>query len=238
MDEANLFLGIVTAIAGAKRANVTFKVREGHAGTTPMGQRLDSLAAGGEWLLAVEATGLSHAADAVATVGQIQNRPNAVNVTSSTTQLSLDVRSENNALRDKLCTEIEQKSQSIATKRQLECLIDWTHEVPAAPCDTQWVERFETLFKNNGLTPLKLPSGAGHDTMAMAAICPVSMLFLRSPLGISHHPDEQVLLQVLLEDVEQCLSILIKTLDHTNKLTTWTSNCIPKAQLTINIAKH
>lgn len=213
LDEANLSLGIVTAIAGAKRANVTFRGQAGHAGTTPMEQRLDSLAAGGEWLLAVEATGLSHAADAVATVGQIKNRPNAVNVISGTTQLSLDVRSENNALRDKLCTEIEQKAQSIATKRQLECLIDWTHEAPAVPCDTQWVERFETLFKNNGLTPLKLPSGAGHDTMAMAAICPVSMLFLRSPLGISHHPDEQV----LLEDVEQCLSILIKTLDHTNK---------------------
>ena len=39
--------------------------------------------------------------------------------------------------------------------------------------------------------PLRLPSGAGHDAMKMAAIAPVGMLFVRCGNGgISHHPDE------------------------------------------------
>jgi allantoate deiminase len=36
-------------------------------------------------------------------------------------------------------------------------------------------------------------SGAGHDAMIMASRMPAAMLFLRSPGGISHHPDETVL---------------------------------------------
>ena len=37
-----------------------------------------------------------------------------------------------------------------------------------------------------------LPSGAGHDAMAIAALCPVGMLFVRCAGGVSHHPDESV----------------------------------------------
>jgi allantoate deiminase len=40
-----------------------------------------------------------------------------------------------------------------------------------------------------------MPSGAGHDAMIMAKRMPAALLFLRSPGGISHHPDESVLAQ-------------------------------------------
>jgi allantoate deiminase len=38
----------------------------------------------------------------------------------------------------------------------------------------------------------ELPSGAGHDGMAMIDIADVAMLFIRCRGGISHHPDEHV----------------------------------------------
>jgi allantoate deiminase len=43
-----------------------------------------------------------------------------------------------------------------------------------------------------GLPPKSMPSGAGHDAMVIAARAPTTMLFLRSPGGISHHPAETV----------------------------------------------
>ena len=41
-----------------------------------------------------------------------------------------------------------------------------------------------------GEQPMAIPSGAGHDAAALAAICPVAMLFVRCKGGISHNPAE------------------------------------------------
>jgi allantoate deiminase len=43
-----------------------------------------------------------------------------------------------------------------------------------------------------GFPVQRICSGAGHDAMILAARVPVAMLFLRSPAGLSHHPDESV----------------------------------------------
>jgi allantoate deiminase len=43
-----------------------------------------------------------------------------------------------------------------------------------------------------GYRVFELPSGAGHDGMAMIDIADVAMLFVRCRGGISHHPDEHV----------------------------------------------
>jgi allantoate deiminase len=54
-----------------------------------------------------------------------------------------------------------------------------------------------------GFPPKSMASGAGHDAMVMAGLMPTTMLFLRSPGGISHHPDETVREQ----DVEAALRV-------------------------------
>jgi allantoate deiminase len=43
-----------------------------------------------------------------------------------------------------------------------------------------------------GMEPLSMVSGAGHDAMILAGRVPTTMIFLRSPGGISHHPEESV----------------------------------------------
>ncbi len=52
---------------------------------------------------------------------------------------------------------------------------------------------------------MHLPSGAGHDAMAMAALCPVAMLFVRCAGGISHHPAEAI----TLEDADAAMRVLL-----------------------------
>jgi allantoate deiminase len=48
-------------------------------------------------------------------------------------------------------------------------------------------------------------SGAGHDAMILAPHVPTTMLFLRSPGGVSHHPAEAVQEQ----DVSAALSAVL-----------------------------
>ncbi|HCY29890.1 MAG TPA: Zn-dependent hydrolase, partial [Alteromonas macleodii] len=58
------------------------------------------------------------------------------------------------------------------------------------------------------IEPRVLASGAGHDAMAIADICPVAMLFTRCKGGISHHPAESI----TIDDVAASLSVLYKTI--------------------------
>ena len=98
LEEENVAVGIVTAIAGQSRFQFTFTGRAGHAGTTPMRLRRDALCAAAEFILAVEDYA-ARKAGLVATVGQIQAEPNASNVIPGTVTLTLDVRHQTDSVR-------------------------------------------------------------------------------------------------------------------------------------------
>ena len=209
LDNQHLSLGIVTAIAGARRAKVTFEGRAGHAGTTPMNARTDAFTAGCEWALFVEAVGHDYKDQVVATVGAVEVSPNAVNVIPGLCELSLDIRSQDDRIRDRLCTKIAHQAKAIATKRGLRCHIEWTHNAPAVPCDNNMMKAQREALIHEGIEPFELPSGAGHDAMAIDEICPIAMFFIRSPEGISHHPEESV----RLKDLDVALLTMIAWLN-------------------------
>ncbi|WP_258872769.1 allantoate amidohydrolase [Thalassotalea euphylliae] len=210
-------LGVVSAIAGAKRAIIEFIGQAGHAGTTPMNLRQDSLAAGAEFILAVEqlacsASKASHLGQ-VATVGTVAAKPGATNVIAGFTELSIDIRAQQDDALASLVTDIEQAAYRIAQQRQLDIKWQWTHAAPAVQCDEHITQVFARACQQvTGNAPI-LPSGAGHDAMAIADICPVGMLFIRSPGGISHHPDEAV----IDGDVINALAVLYASLGLTAK---------------------
>ena len=219
LEAENLPIGVVTGIAGARRSTIKFTGKAGHSGTTPMHLRRDALAGAAEATVAIEKIAHRIGGDLVATVGQIFARPGAVNVIAGDAIISLDIRSQNDNVRDNALADIDEALERISARRNL--TIGWTHNhtAKAVLCDTKFQQLFantiEELFANN--FPLKfLPSGAGHDAMAMAEKCPVAMLFLRSPGGISHHPDEGV----VPEDVLMTLETLKESLLKVNKLTT------------------
>ena len=148
-----------------------------------------SLCAGADFVLAVEsyAKGCS---GLVATVGQLAVEPGASNVIPGSVILSLDVRHDQDRARDEACRKIHAKAQAIAKKRGVRVERKIIQATKAVECDPGFVKMLERAVKKHQRKSVLLPSGAGHDAAAMAAITPVGMLFVRCKGGISHHPDE------------------------------------------------
>lgn len=200
-------IGVVTAINGARRFGVVVQGTAGHAGTSPMAMRRDSLAAAAEMILAVERCA-TQTRDVVATVGVIEARPGAANVVPGETRFTIDARAPNDAARDAAVARIEEAIEGIAARRGLAVRIAQTHSAPATACDARLIASLDEAARAAGYAPVHLPSGAGHDAMAMAALCPVAMLFVRCAGGISHHPAEAI----SLKDADAAMRVLLQFL--------------------------
>jgi allantoate deiminase len=204
LESLDLALGVVRAIVGQSRRRLTFTGRAGHAGTSPMDNRRDALAGAAEFILAIEKLALN-SADLRATVGTIGVKPGAANVIAGEACLTLDLRHANDCEREAALAKALQLGQDIAKARKLTCAIESIVDQPAAPCDTLLTSKLCQALSSAGYLPYRMNSGAGHDAAVMARHCPTTMLFLRSPGGLSHHPDECV----RREDVRAALDVMI-----------------------------
>ncbi len=189
LENKKLPLGVVTAIAGQTRAHLAFNGRAGHAGTTPMALRRDALCAAAQLILEVEALAKNQAG-LVATVGALQAFPGVSNVIPAQAQLSLDLRHPVDDVRRSACAELRKRARTIATARKLQVHWEAVSETAAVQCDSRLSAVLGEAVKQHQKSLVRLPSGAGHDAAAMAAIAPVAMLFVRCKGGISHHPEE------------------------------------------------
>lgn len=184
-------LGLVEAIVGQSRLEVAFRGRAGHAGTSPMHLRQDALAGAAEWVVLVEREAREEPG-LVATVGTISAWPGAANVIPGEVRMSLDVRHRYDEVRSLAVANLITRAQQVAQRRGLELGYRTLYEQLAVPCDPDLNERLAHSVEAQGYPVYRMVSGAGHDAMVMASLCPSAMLFLRSPEGLSHHPDESV----------------------------------------------
>jgi len=184
-------VGCVNVIVGQTRGRMTFTGRSGHAGTTPMRDRHDALAGAAEWITAIEQEARTTAGLA-ATVGRIEVEPGASNVIAGWCRASLDVRHEDDVLRENAMGELQERARTIAMRRGLTISWDETLDQNAVRMNPDLVARLEQATRDAGFPVHRLASGAGHDAMIVAAAMPAAMLFIRTPGGISHHPDESV----------------------------------------------
>ena len=215
LDGLGMPLAVVDTIVGQSRCTMTFTGSANHAGTTPMHARRDALAGAAEWIGQVErlARGTS---GLVATVGRITAVPGAANVIVGTCEVSLDVRHRDDAARGAAVATLLEEARRIAVRRGLDVDWDTTLDQPSVAMNPALVATLERAVTARGLPVHHMASGAGHDAMIMAAQMPAAMLFLRSPGGISHHPDETV----LEEDVAAALAVGSTFLDDLAR--TWT----------------
>lgn len=202
MESEGSSVALVTGIVGQTRLSVEFTGQANHAGTTPMHLRRDPLAAAAEWITAVEATAIQ-TDGLVATVGKIVVEPNAVNVIAGMARVNLDVRHARDSVRDSAVDELITRAQSIGERRGIQVKHLRQMNEPAVPMDERLTAYLADAVEAAGFPAKAMMSGAGHDAMVMATRMPAAMLFLRSPGGISHHPDESV----LEEDVEAALLV-------------------------------
>jgi allantoate deiminase len=191
LEQSRLPVGVVSAIAGQSRRRVEFHGVAGHAGTVPMNLRRDALAGAAEFISAVEALA-GKQPGLVATVGKIEASPGASNVIPNHVGLTLDVRSQKDVRRRAAVKSLRAKAGAISRRRELKCRWITVQDTDAVPCDQKLARIFSRCVARRGRRVLRLSSGAGHDAVALSAICPVAMLFVRCRGGISHHPAESV----------------------------------------------
>ena len=191
LEAQSLPLGIVTAIAGATRLRATVTGTAGHAGTVPMSMRHDALVAAAGMVMAVEHVAASRRG-LVATVGQMLVQPGAPNSIPGEVEFTLDIRAGDDAVRLKGVTDIQHAIRQVGSERGVGVQLRTTHDAPAVACDPHLQAALTGAVEKLGVPPLHLPSGAGHDAMAMARLCPVGMLFTRCWRGVSHNPAEAI----------------------------------------------
>jgi allantoate deiminase len=191
LEDAGLPVGVVTAINGGNRFAIELTGMAGHAGTVPMRLRRDALTAASECVLAVELlAGAEH--DVVATVGKIEPFPGAINVIPGRARFSLDVRAPTDTQRERAVTAIHGAFADIARRRRMTLDIKPVWEAKTATCATWLQDQLAAAIEAESIPARRLPSGAGHDGMAMIAIADIGMLFVRCKGGVSHNPAEAI----------------------------------------------
>ena len=209
LEAEGLALGVVTAINGFSRRRVTLRGRAGHAGTVPMGLRRDALAAAAECVLLIERVA-SAEPDLVGTVGRLETLPGAINVIPGEVRFTMDVRAPEDGQRLRAITAMDAGMRALCAARQIEFEVETLQQTPVARCAPWLMQQLEQAMRDHGCALRRLPSGAGHDGMAMVNLTDICMLFVRCKGGVSHHPDEAITeadaalsAQVLLRFIEQ-----------------------------------
>jgi allantoate deiminase len=205
-------LAAVVSVGGQSRAVARFTGKANHAATTPMDARRDALAAAAEWIVAVEALART-TRGLTATVGRVDVEPGAANVIPGAVRATVDARHERDAVRIEAVRHLRARAQSIAQARQTEC--DWRGlcDQTTTPMDHAMVEALGAAIRAAGCPDHRMVSHASHDAMILARKVPSAMLFVRTPNGVSHHPDETV----LAADVEAALDVGMKFLENWNR---------------------
>jgi allantoate deiminase len=191
LESEGLPVGVVTAINGANRYAIEIAGVAGHAGTVPMTLRQDALAAAAECVLAVERRA-SAEPELVGTVGKLECLPGAVNVVPGKVSFTLDVRAPGDGARLVAAADLVREMQAICDRRGVHVRIAKTHEGKTAPCAGWLQAQIGEAIAAEGLPVRRLPSGAGHDGMAMIDLTDIGMLFVRCEKGISHNPAEAI----------------------------------------------
>jgi allantoate deiminase len=207
LESESASLGIVEALVGQTRMELIFSGQSNHAGTTPMHLRHDAMAAAADWIVAVEDYASSNGS-LVATVGKLETSPGAGNVIAGRVVASLDVRHADDTTREAAVVAILQFAEAAAAKRGVQVEAQTQLDQPAVPLDSHLTTMLQNAAAQAGFASRRMTSGAGHDAMILAPVIPSAMLFLRSPGGLSHHPEETVLPQ----DIEAALATAMEFL--------------------------
>ena len=189
LENSNSALGVFTNIAAQIRSEIILNGCAGHAGTIPASLRKDPLPVASEMILAVNQ--LCKSDESIrATVGHLEVIPNASNVIPGTVKFSIDMRYPNLKGLRQIHDKLSKKIKSIAKLTNLNFEYNLVHEARDAKLDEKLTDILSESCDIIQGSSVRMFSGAGHDSMKVAQVCPTSMLAVRCKDGLSHHPDE------------------------------------------------
>jgi N-carbamoyl-L-amino-acid hydrolase len=191
LEAEGIDVGLVTHIAAPASLRVVIEGEGGHAGAKLMPGRKDALAAAAELILALEASAKGTGAiDTVATVGICEVFPGAVNSIPSRVRLETDIRDIDAARRDGVIDGLMKACAEVEARRGVTITTELVNADPPATCDAAILNALEESAKAAGKSYKRMVSRAYHDSLFMARIAPVAMLFIPCRGGVSHRPDE------------------------------------------------
>jgi allantoate deiminase len=132
----------------------------------------------------------------------------------------MDIRAPTDMHRRRAVSDIVRGIEEIARRRQLSLQVDVTHENRTAPCAPWLRTQIADAIAAEGCRVFELPSGAGHDGMAMIDVADIGMIFVRCRGGVSHHPDEHV----ELADADAGARVLLRLIENFQPAVTSTSS--------------
>jgi beta-ureidopropionase / N-carbamoyl-L-amino-acid hydrolase len=188
LEAAGQPIGVVEAIAGISRFRATFEGRGDHAGTMPMGMRRDAACAAAEGVLALES--IAAGDEGVATSGVLDLVPGSINIVPEHATLWGELRSTDPEWLRVRRGLFDEAVVSAGQKRRVVTDVAWLSNTNPTPCEDDLQAAIEVASARLGMSTMRLPSGAGHDAVQMAALAPVGMIFVPSKGGRSHVPEE------------------------------------------------
>jgi ureidoglycolate amidohydrolase len=191
LEQHNVPLGVVTAIAAPASLTIRIEGQGGHAGAVLMPDRHDAFLAAAEIALSVEESARSSGSiDTVGTVGVCELFPGAVNSIPSRVRMEVDVRDIDEVRRNHVLQNIELTCEEVAHRRGVQIKIELVNADPPAQCDMHVVNALVQACETQGLPFERMISRAYHDSLFMSRIAPTAMLFIPCRGGVSHRPDE------------------------------------------------
>lgn len=203
-------VGVPTGIVGIARHRVRFTGAANHAGTTPMRDRRDALQAAvsvlGEWYAYANGK-----ANFVCNVGAMSVAPGSVTVVPGEVEFLLEIRS----LDLEIMREAARTFSAMAERERGGCGVEIAQviEKPPVDLDARVAEAVCDVCRGMGISFLRMPSGASHDSSPIARVMPAGMIFVPSVEGVSHAKEEYTPEPDMLRGVA-CLAGTIMRLDR------------------------
>jgi beta-ureidopropionase / N-carbamoyl-L-amino-acid hydrolase len=191
LERAGVRLGVVTAIAGQRRLQVTVEGTPGHAGTMPMAGRADALCAASDLVLAVERAAREEDGAAVATVGHLTVEPNQTNIVPGRVVFRVDARSVDDGRVVRIEHRLRVRAHEVAAERGLRVVVEPLEVRTAVAMDARLSTIVRAACVPLDARAMDIASGAGHDAMCVAQVAPAAMIFVPSVGGRSHVGSER-----------------------------------------------
>lgn len=214
LEQESKQIGVVEGVQGICWMEFTFDGTSNHAGTTPMALRHDAGMCAMRTAAFIAELVARYGGRQLGTVGAVQLKPNLINVIAAQAVMTVDLRNTDGAKLQQAQAEVLAFAQQVAADHGVQFAHRQLADFAPVAFDARLVSSVEQHAQTQGLSTLRMPSGAGHDAQMLARICPTAMVFVPSAGGLSHNVREHtdadqleqganVLLQVLLERADR-----------------------------------
>ncbi|MGQ0710414.1 MAG: Zn-dependent hydrolase [Rhodoferax sp.] len=190
LEDADVTIGVVQGVLGIRWFDCTVTGMEAHAGPTPMALRRDALQAATRIMQEVVAVAQRHQPHGRGTVGMVQVHPNSRNVIPGRVKFSIDLRNATDALVDQMADAVKAYADQVAQEYGVQVMIELVSSYPAQPFHADCKDAVQRAAQALGYSHMPAVSGAGHDAVYMARLCPSGMIFIPCKDGISHNEIE------------------------------------------------